>query len=336
MLIYPFADTLSAGPIATSTNYPWTLTALFFLILVEQKKIHINKIFYLIFVGFSLFECCLFQQTVVLFLIFLITEIVYSYWKRLKVSNQTIFFTVCSVIGLTILLLSPSAEKRLSLEVPYINPLFFQYSLFDKIILGLYRVSQFLFGQINLPYYIFCIVLMAYGYRRYYLSFIPLLLCLSALVLRYCTILNFASYYNIDEAWFQIYFSICILGMTILSLFHLLIRVNKNTYPQNSSSTIVLLTLSAGFSTLAIMGLAPSVYYSGDRTAIFFYFSIYVAILLMLKCSSYLLEGFKKQAFISLCVCLACYNIVWTSRTLIRPIFVDMESISQFLQTLCL
>ena len=127
LLCYPFVDTLSAGPIATTTNYLWTLTSLLFLVYIHRNKKKLEKKRFLwAFVVFALFECCLFQLSVVLFLSYLLFSQIACYVKQktIEIDFVNLTFVLCSLLGLVIILSSPATEHRLAMEVPYLNPLF--------------------------------------------------------------------------------------------------------------------------------------------------------------------------------------------------------------------
>jgi len=338
LLIYPFCDTISAGPIATVTNYLWTLTSLCFLILIERDYRYKSfSIFLYPIVGIAIFETCLFQLTAVIFLPFLFVLYFISFgdneWQKrtLQSKRLMVVYSLCSVLGVIIILASPATEHRLLLEVPQLNPLFFDYSIVDKVVLGLYRLSQILIGQVNLVFILLLVTIAFLGRvlfpDKYLLFSVPLIVVMLSLFAKRLHFLDFDSYYLSDgESLYQVFVPIVLLmvvfGSFVISLFKM-VNEKRPFY-------VLIFLIVMGGATQFVMGFAPSVYYSGDRTAIFLYFALIITWLYLIKQNGKKLPLFQKRVLGSTIIIVAICTFVLTARNLIRPLFVDVQSIMEY------
>ena len=251
----------TAGFAATVLNYYFPIVLGLFLCaaIYNNCKFNLSSFFIILIVGIF---ACNHEQCVVIIFTFSLFAIISS-WPHLNVWALETF--VISILSLVFIFMSPGNAVRMSQEMQNWMPEFATFSLFAKVYMGITTTFYNLCYHNNLPF-VFC--------------FVVLVLCLtkklrwaiaSLIVLSICQELLrkvFKSTELLENAtWLNSFPSSTLVIFFTYALVLLAIAIKLDLSYQNKVVIIVMILLA--FALRGVIGLSPTVFASGVRTAIF-------------------------------------------------------------------
>lgn len=312
VLVYPMIDMSSAGWMATTINYLWPLCAilgnLYFL-----KKVHLTnklKIYeYVVSVVFLLFAANQEQGLAIMLGIYLMYT-VYCIYNR-KVIPKFIYINIlCILLSGIYIFTCPGNWIRKTKEITSWFEDFGSLSLFKKIEIGvsatLYPIvfnynpvslfftfslvtitSKVKNSVINLCAMILTAVVCVFGlFGQWLISLYPNVSFLYTSLGKY-GILSFNNYKSVIV--YLIFF------LVIVSLMVFLFQLVK----KDKKNIDIFCILLVGFGSSVMMGFSPTVWASGSRTAIFFYFSLIISACILLSRYSYKIKNINTVLVVS-------------------------------------
>lgn len=259
--LFPYYEMKTAGFAATVLNYYFPIVLGLFLCaaIYNNCKFNLSSFFIILIVGIF---ACNHEQCVVIIFTFSLFAIISS-WPHLNVWALETF--VISILSLVFIFMSPGNAVRMSQEMQNWMPEFATFSLFAKVYMGITTTFYNLCYHNNLPF-VFC--------------FVVLVLCLtkklrwaiaSLIVLSICQELLrkvFKSTELLENAtWLNSFPSSTLVIFFTYALVLLAIAIKLDLSYQNKVVIIVMILLA--FALRGVIGLSPTVFASGVRTAIF-------------------------------------------------------------------
>lgn len=291
--LYPFIELSSAGWVATTVNYLWPL-AFGVYALIPIAKITKNKrisIFDEATCILSLLIACNAEQmAAILFCLYLFFFLFYLKKDMFKEKRQK-YYCICNMIvsflSLIFIITCPGNDNRKLVELHWFEG-FESLSLVQKLAMGFVSTSSELFYVKNQIYFVFIsLILIAIWmkYKNYWLRLIgsgPLLFYFFCeyIIKLFFVKTSSLQVYNplqfIAQSAYQndfggaIFYGICIINLFLVFLlfYEFYLLFNKNLFQ------LCILIYSAGLFSRIIVGLSPTFFVSGERTAIFLEFSI--------------------------------------------------------------
>ena len=298
ILIYPLDVMASAGWAATTVNYMWPLATGLFALIPIRKMWDGEKIkFYeyplytlaLLFSGNAEQSCAILVGVYVLFSILMIL-------KNKKIHPYMIIQNLIIIASFVFILTCPGNHARNDVEIERHFKDLGMLSILDKISLGLTSTIGLLIGKGNIIYAMLSLLVAVYVCTNYkekiykIVSVIPLL----SVVLCYFTLettvrfFPFLGFFNELLAKEQVmltaancnnllyvipvifaFVNFISLGISILLIF------------KNLKNNVAIIVFLAGLASRIIMGFSPTVFISGERTMIFFEFSMIIVSILV-------------------------------------------------------
>lgn len=287
-LIYPLSEHSSAGWIATTTNYLWPICFLSFSLVLLKKLFSNEKItplFYVLSLCSGLYAVNQEQSAALYFGSFSLA-VAYGFWKKIKVTS--LYPQVClGLFSLVYHLTCPGNKVRgVQHEYKYF-PGFYEFTTFQKFDIGLSSaLFNFLFSY-NTMLFTLCTLLLAVAYAKkdkkiyitagipvavFTLNNIPVVQDLMPLIstTRKC----------MSNTGLNLSFSD---PKTILALFVLLITFTSLllavylSFQDKNLGLLNVVIIFAGFCSRVILGFSPTVWLSGMRTMLFFFFSVMIS-----------------------------------------------------------
>lgn len=259
--LFLYYEMKTAGFAATVLNYYFPIVLGLFLCaaIYNNCKFNLSSFFIILIVGIF---ACNHEQCVVIIFTFSLFAIISS-WPHLNVWALETF--VISILSLVFIFMSPGNAVRMSQEMQNWMPEFATFSLFAKVYMGITTTFYNLCYHNNLPF-VFC--------------FVVLVLCLtkklrwaiaSLIVLSICQELSrkvFKSTELLENAtWLNSFPSSTLVIFFTYALVLLAIAIKLDLSYQNKVVIIVMILLA--FALRGVIGLSPTVFASGVRTAIF-------------------------------------------------------------------
>lgn len=298
ILLYPFNVMSSAGWAATTVNYIWPMATMFYALIPikkiwEGEKIHPISMFLhslaLIFAGNQEQTACILVGTYLLFAILMII-------RDKKIKPYMVINTVLAIASLIFILTCPGNYVRQESEIANYFKDMEMYTFLDKLGLGFTTTMGFLIGKGNLVYVVFTLLICVYVFSNHkealyrVIACIPFVTSLTGYFGRdiisqvYPHLTSFYDLLASEEVLLTaatsnnllyavpVIFSMGIIVCLIMSL--LLIF-------KNLKNNVALLVFLIGLASRLIMGFSPTIFVSGNRTMIFFEFSMIIGALLI-------------------------------------------------------
>ena len=294
VLLYPFSDMVSAGWIATTTNYLWPLWCLLFMVLLLKKIAAQSKIRWQEALAGTF--ACIYgssqEQVAVILFVILILAMVYLF-RRKKYSLQLLYlFTVLDLISLISILACPGNAVRSAQEAQGRMPGFETMTVWQKLYMGTANVERIFLANVDTVFLVITLslVILVYiktrNYEKTLISAAPIAVLAGYSVIR------------ISHPWYEKIFVVP--GQTsawdfknyetYLPLFFLLMAVAGMLFAlyQLLGSVIeryvyMVLLLGVGLASGVVMGFSPTIYASANRPYIYLYFILIMAILFCIK-----------------------------------------------------
>ncbi len=299
-LSLPMTLFLSAGLVATSLNYLWPVTLIFYVISKMEENLELKNILGLsILVLFATNQ----EQVFVAFTLFLIGKIVSDVYTLHKVQISRIVFLCVTIVNLLIITLCPGNTKRTQWSIKALFPDFGKFNIWDKANLGVSNTSKVLLFQQNIFMMIFLVLLalvLLFTVRKWVISIVSLVPII--IVLPVNVFLSTLTGYGYNVATFSKYLlkkqtspalnkvlmivakllnhDVSLVWNTVFVIIFAFILLSIYFLKNNISLVFYYIV---GLASHAMMGFSPTIFKSGDRTAIILYMVMIYIILVMLN-----------------------------------------------------
>ena len=310
-LMYPFHEMASAGWIATTLNYLWCfsfamISSIPLINLLYDKKtsipVYIVSILALIFAVNQEQSCALIFG---LNFIFLANNLI----KGEKLNKYNVFVVLVSFASLVFILTCPGNSIRYAAEVSYWYPQFANYGILEKIYLGIIPTFALLLEEkilFPLFYLILTLAALTKVKNKYvkYILYLNLVFILFLVVFKTFldistlgTALNSATISRLTAPFGTVVNlipplknALLVMGYETISQINLLTIFIAIYLLIGSCLMLVkvfggfeaLILFLAGFMSKFITAFSPTVFVSGPRTMIFFYFILIMLILMLI------------------------------------------------------
>lgn len=312
-LMYPFHEMASAGWIATTLNYLWCFSLAMISLIPFINHLYGKKTDALIYVISILALIYAIQQEQCCALIFGLS-LVYLMDKLAKketISRYHIFIVVMSFISMIFILTCPGNSVRFLAEASYWYPQYVNYGILEKIYLGIIPTFTLLLEE-KIIFPLFYLILTLAALTKVENKYLKYALCLNALFILFLVVfktfidistlgvaLNSAALSHLTAPFEAISNSIPPLKtalavmsyetiaeiniLTIAIAIYLLIGSCLMLVKAFGNYNYLILFL-AGFMSKFITAFSPTVFVSGPRTLMFFYFIlIWITLKLIVK-----------------------------------------------------
>ena len=292
--LYPFLQMSEAGWYATTINYLWPMACALFSLIPLKNAFHgvkDKKLMYPIYSLATLFACSQELICAILFGIYLI-YIIFLYKKK-KIDKFVMFQLLLIVISIFVFILCPGNTVRKIDEIEHRYIAYAGFTVFQKVILGLFSTFAFIFEEYHLALIVLLFLLHFMGSKstNKFLkinSALPLIMFFGYKLVPSSLYLKqyFVSFMGQLDI-FYVFTKSNMLIILFVTVFVLSIAINLYFILKNSKSIYVKLTpviiLSVGILSRIMMGFSPTIYASGKRTFVFYYFSLIICIMLILN-----------------------------------------------------
>ena len=306
VLIYIFTTTSaldSAGYIATTLDYTWPLFfGLLHFYLLRKYVFHENNtntkqkiVIYAIMI-FALIFAINQEMMLVLVSVAYLFIILYCLYNKVKIPNTVLFMLFIIFLGVLNVYLSPGNHRRYFWMIYNWFPTYSKFTLVNKIDLGItvlfYRIvllysltSLVFFGILGI--YIYSITKNKFSVI---LSLIPLIIVVTIGLMHLIGYMPLIHFINVGMTKYGLLHSnskkhiliiSSIYAIIILSVMYSLIKIYKHGDKRISAAIFCLLIL--GFSSQIMRGFSASVWVTGQRWEIYYYFCV--------TCASYILSA---------------------------------------------
>lgn len=275
--LYPLYKMNGAGWYATTLNYLWPLALGLFSLLpiknamLDRKDCKFMQVLY----SLSLLFACNQEQMCALVLGFYIVFTLYL-CKQKRLNNHIIFQCFMASLSIIFILTSPGNDARSLSETLTWYPEFENFNLIEKLIVGFLSTISKIILSLEIPFILLLILLPYLLRKRNFLvqlnSYIPIFIVfifrmsdmfLSKLKIYEQKIIGF------DSSMILVILPCFLLVISIIiSLYFIFSKTGKDI------RYLIPLVFIAGLFSRMIMSFSPTVYASGDRTYIFYDFSI--------------------------------------------------------------
>lgn len=284
-LLYPFLDMKSAGLIATSVNYLWTLYAIMILSLYLIKSLNNQRIsIYESFIGILLIIFAGNHELGIVIIIALFSIVCIIKIKRKQVRMPYIYIGLfTSLVMLTYIITAPGRKMRYIMECQKRIPGFENIALLDKLYLGIANIERVFISTPNTVFFISAVLIAILVYKKTYsyfktmVSLMPIMIMLgySVLSMQY---FEFTKLFVTPDMTFFVQWNHYSVYLVLLYTFATIISFSFSVYwllcDDINKFLHIMIVLAVGFVTAVVMGFSPTLYESGDRTLIYFYFAV--------------------------------------------------------------
>ncbi len=303
VLLYPFHDMGSAGWITTTVNYFWPLFCGFYVCVLLKKALLRKKIHIYETAGGTV--ACLLassheQFAVILCVIFLLCAYYVFHIRRTSGEKSTpgsicvwkhAFTPAClataNFLSLILIILCPGNAARNAVSIADL-PVFAAYSFADKLYLGLLGMERVFLANADAVFFVsafllsWLVCLKTDSYAKTLLCSLPLFILFGQTVVR-TAYPGLSGIFVIPEqvlAWdpaaLSTWLPMLYLLLTIISMFYAFCLLLKE---KPFACFCLLLLLGCGFGAGMILGFMATIYVSGERVYIAFYFLLLAAVL---------------------------------------------------------
>lgn len=297
IICIPYGLMSSAGWIATSLNYSWAIALGLFSLIPIRKALDneiIKKREYIYYILSALYACNVEQVCLCIFAIYFIFNIYLIFKKKIKPINVIIMLV--SIASLIFILTCPGNDVRVQQETDLFYKDFVNLNILQKIEIGIVSTMQYFMFKFNIIYVIFTILLMINVFKNSknilfkIISIYPVIMGLAfSGVLGPITSNILPNMYNTVKTIDVQNSLILNNSATSIALFAMIcfnyVAILISTYGalgKSNKTIICLIALMAGICTRLIMGFAPSVYASGDRTEYTFIITMLISIFIII------------------------------------------------------
>jgi hypothetical protein len=298
ILAYPLNVMASAGWAATTVNYMWPLATLLFS-LIPIRKIwddenikwyeYILYTIALFFAGNAEISCAILVGSYILFTILYIV-------KNKKVNLYLIIQNIIILASLAFIVTCPGNHARNQTEIAENFKNIEMLSFFDKISLGFTSTIGLLIGRGNIIYTIFTMIIAVFVFANYkeklyrVIAVIPFLSIMLMHYLAPITVNMFGFITSFGELLISesVFLSPAtsnnlLYAVPLIFAFANFISIGLSLLLifKNLNSNVAIVVFLAGLASRLIMGFSPTLFKSGERTMIFFEFSMIIISILI-------------------------------------------------------
>ena len=292
--LYPFSQMKETGWYATTINYLWPMACALFSLIPLKNAFHgvkDKKIMYLLYSLTTVFACSQELICALLFGIYFI-YIIFLY-KKQKINKFVMFQFFLIIVSIFVFILCPGNTVRKIDEIEHRYTAYAGFTVFQKVILGLFSTFAFIFEEYHLALIVLLFLLHIMGSKstNKFLkinSALPLIIYFGYKLVPNSLYLKqyFTSFMGQLDIFYVFTKSNMLIILFIL-VFVLSIAINLYFILKNSKSIYVKLTpviiLFVGILSRVMMGFSPTIYASGKRTFVFYHFSLIICIMLILN-----------------------------------------------------
>lgn len=259
--LLPYYEMKTAGFAATVLNYYFPIVFALFLCAVIYSNCQLNLLLSVVVLIVGIFASN-HEQCVIVIFTFSVIALIKSRPNLNPIALETL---VISILSLVFIFMSPGNSVRMSLEMKNWMPEFADFSVYEKIYMGITTTFFNLCYHNNLPF-VFCLVVLVLclfkKLRWAFTSFIVLCFFQEILrkVFKSIELLENATWLNTFPAFTLIIFFVYVIVLLVIAL-----RLDLSI--QNRIVIIVMILLA--FALRGVIGLSPTVFASGVRTSIF-------------------------------------------------------------------
>lgn len=325
LLTFPFTLLLSAGWIATTLNYSWSLAFGLFAMLPVVNYIRNKHIpLWLFILSFpALLYAANHEQMCAVMLAIFAGVIFYLVIQKKKIPAFLIAQTVLCCASLVFILTCPGNSQRTEEEIARWFPSFNELSILRKAELGFSSTMYQLIMQPNIIFAVFCVFLVIAVFTKTEKPSLRTISCIplaSTLVFGlfkdftatlFPTLLKLRNQINEAGTGFSLTVPRTWLPDIIFVLLLACIFIGLLTVFQKSLTALISCYLIAvGFASRIIMGFSPTIWASSQRTFTLLYFSfIAVSILLFDTFKQQCFENGKQKKALYICI-FACVPFI--------------------------
>ncbi|MGN1281858.1 MAG: hypothetical protein ACI4UM_08165, partial [Succinivibrio sp.] len=260
--LLPFYEMETAGFVATTANYFLPLVGTLAICSLIQNGCKISISSFVSLLLLTLFSCNHEQFAVLTFVLsFLHLK------NEAKINTRAVLVVILSLASLEFIMTCPGNNLRVASETITWLPEFANFSLIDKVHLGISTTLFHLVYKNNLPF-LFCLACLLYAASNRYLIVLAGLVLMALVRMVARSDLKKCDFENIADAqsFFNCFNMQCTLLLfivaSLLVFFALFIRAS--IYQKISVAILLLLA----FALRSVMGFVPTVFSSGVRPAI--------------------------------------------------------------------
>lgn len=259
--LFPYYEMKTAGFAATVLNYYFPIILALFLCAAINSDCKFNFLYFFIILILGIFACN-HEQCVVIIFTFSLLAIIQS-WPHLNLIALETF--AISILSLVFIFMSPGNAVRMVQEMQNWMPEFADFSFIDKVYMGITTTFYNLCYHNNLPF-VFCLVILVFcltkKLRWAIASIVVLSLCQEILrkVFKSTELLE-------NATWISSFPSLTLVLFFTYAFVLLAIALKLDLSYQTKVVIIVMILLA--FALRGVIGLSPTVFASGVRTAIF-------------------------------------------------------------------
>lgn len=292
-LTYPFFEMSGAGWAATTLNYLWPLSLglLSFLPLINYENKKKNNKFIYIISFISLLYSTNQEQSCALIFGFNFLYFIYKIYKKEKINKYNVICLVFSLASLIFILTCPGNGIRSIEETEKWYPEFENFNIIDKIYLGLVpTINLLLENKIIILYTIVILSIASYIYSKKevtkYISVFNIIIILLLTIFKTPLLDVFPYLENLFNHFAYQGLPIITSKLSLLTIMFSLLLIADIIYMLlvifKNKQLLPLFVFLAGFASRFIIGFSPTVFVSGNRTALFLYMCLITVILFTL------------------------------------------------------
>lgn len=294
VLLYPFGDMVSAGWISTTTNYLWPLWCLLWIGCLIKKIFCGRKLRWYEAAGGV--AACIYgssqEQVAVILLVVLVLSVIFLWRKKHKKIPLVYSLVLVNIVSLASIVLCPGNGIRKIQEVSGRMPEFVDFSVWEKLYLGLVNVERIFIANVNGLYltvaavFAVLVYLKTKSWGKTLISGLPLMVFAGYSLIR-PGYPPFEKIFTVPEQAVQwdwnspfTYLPLLFLALSaggILYALYVLMKENMAVY------VCTVFLLGAGLASAAVMGFSPTVYASAERPYIYLYFIFIYTCLVAVK-----------------------------------------------------
>lgn len=287
VMAYPITHMASAGWLCTTITYYWPVFFALSYFVFLKKYMHQEKLSVWMYI--LMFATLIIACDHELLAVFMAAVIVYNmihYFVTYKKCPVILFVQVfLCALNILLIMTAPGNAERKAVETSMRFQQFDNFSMFQKMYLGLVRVYSVLVEEQNIIFMILCITMAAAGLlfldKAYKKIMAVLPLTLLVLMNSVFTFYRLGQIMDVDLTNKLSYIPVLLSGVFVICMLMTLYYLFAKDDKYLCGLTIVCFLV--GIATTGVMGFSPTIYASGERTSVFMLFSFLYLILLLFK-----------------------------------------------------
>lgn len=257
----PFYEMATAGFAATVTNYFYPIIGVLWILSFVYSK-NKNSFIALLLVTLLSFYACNHEQSFVIVIAFVIPKLFEK--NNINKSTTYIVFTI-SLFSLLLTVLCPGNENRIIFETQNWMPEFANFSIFEKLYMGMTTALYRLTYLNNLPFiFCFCSIVLLYS-SKLWMALVAI--AFNSLYRMPVRSIFKSTKLDEDATWLSNFPVFCFILLMLLVAILSLICIFSNT--DIKTKMVLFLLIALAYALRAVVGFSPTVFASGVRPEIF-------------------------------------------------------------------